>query len=150
MIVVECIPESILDHGINHCRIAHTVAVTCLRDCVRSHGHVLHTTGNHDVSVACHNHLGSLVYTVQTGTADNVHGNSGNLDGKTCLDGCLTSYVLALACLNNAAHVNLIYILRLNACSVQSFLDDDSAQLSCGGSAQCASHGTDCGTACSG
>ena len=42
--------------------------------------------------------------TVQTGSADHVHGNSGNLIGKACLDGSLTSYVLAKTSLDHATH----------------------------------------------
>lgn len=39
-------------------------------------------------------------------------------------------------CLNNATHVYLVNLLRLNTCSVQRFLDNDCTQLRCGGSAQ--------------
>ena len=136
VIVVECIPESIVYHGIYQSTIVHSVSETALHHSVRSHGHVLHTACYNDVGISCHDHLCSLIYAVQTGTAYNVHCYSGYFNGKTCLDGCLTGHVLSLTCLNNATHVYLVNLLRLNTCSVQRFLDNDCTQLRCGGSAQ--------------
>ena len=131
MIIIESVPKCIFDHGIYHGCVTHTISVTSLRNCVRSHGHVLHTTCYYDVSVACHDHLCSLVHTVQTGTTYHVHGNCGNFNGKSCLDCSLTCYVLSLTCLDNTSHIYLVNCFGSNACSLQSLLDHDSAQLRC-------------------
>ena len=86
MIIVECIPKSILDHGVNQNTIVHSVTIAALLDCVRSHGHVLSTTCDYDVSIACFDHLCSHVDGIQTGTADNIDGNSRNFNRKAGLN----------------------------------------------------------------
>ena len=118
MIIIECIPESILNHGINQCTVIHSISETCLRNRVGSHGHIFHTACNNNISVSRQNHLSRLIYAVKTGTAYNVHGNRRNFNGKPCLDGSLTGHVLPLPCLDNASHVYLVYSLRRHACSV--------------------------------
>ena len=148
MIVIECIPECIVYHGIYQNTIVHSVTVTSLRNRIWSHGHVLHTTCNHDVRIPCKDHLCCHVDTVQTGTAYNIDRNSGCLDGKSCLDGSLTCHILSKTCLNNTAHVHMIYFLRIYASSVQSLLDHDRAKYRCGSCAESAAHGSDSGTAC--
>ena len=118
MILVERIPKSIVYHGIYQCAIIHSISETCIGHCIRSHGHIFHAACNYDIGIACHNHLCCLIHAVQTGTAYNVHCNCRHFDGKACFDGCLTSYVLPKACLDNASHVYLIHLLRSNTCPV--------------------------------
>ena len=146
------IPQSIVDHGIDQLALAHgsahAVAVTALHHCKGSHVHVLHATCDHDISIACLDHLSSHVHAVQTGTADHVDGDSGGLDGQASLQGSLTGNVLAQTSLDHAAHVNMIDLLRLDVCAVQSLLDDDGAQLSSGDVGKGATELTNGGTAC--
>ena len=77
-------------------------------------------------------HLSSHVDAVQTGAADDVDGDGGGLDGQAGLQGSLTSDVLAQTGLDDAAHVDMVDLLRLDIGAVQSLLDDDGAQLSGG------------------
>ena len=84
----------------------------------------------------------------QTRAADHVDGDSGGLDGQASLQGSLTSDVLAQTSLNDAAHVNMIDLLGLDVCTVQSLLDDDGAQLSSGNVGQSATELADSGAAC--
>ena len=146
------IPQSIVDHGIDQLALAHgsahAVAVTALHHCKGSHVHVLHAACDHDISIACLDHLSSHVHAVQTGTADHVDGDSGGLDGQASLQGSLTSDVLAQTSLNDAAHVNMIDLLRCDVCALQCLLDDDGAQLSSGNVGKSAAELTDGGTAC--
>ena len=132
MIIIECIPKGILNHGINQSALAlarpcHTVSVTALRKSKRSHGHVLHTACNNHIGIACHDHLCSLVYAVKTGTAYNVSGYSGNFYRKTCLDRSLSCNVLSQTCLDNASHIYVLNIFRFDTCSCDRFLDHDGA-----------------------
>ncbi len=150
MIIIESVPESILNHGIHQGTVIHPVAVAGLRNRIGSHGHVFHAAGHYHIRISGHDHLSRLIHTVQTGTADYVHGHCRHLNGKSRLDGCLTGHILAQACLDDTAHVHLIYIFRLYTCPVQGFLDHDGPQLRGRSGAQRASHGTDGGTACSG
>jgi predicted DNA-binding protein (UPF0251 family) len=78
-----------------------------------------------------HDHLCCLVHTVQARTTYHVHGNCGNFNGKSCLDRSLTCYVLSLTCLDYTSHIYLVNCFGSNACSLQSLLDHDSAQLRC-------------------
>ena len=133
-VVAGSIPQSIVDHGVNQFAlahgVAHAVAVTALHHSEGSHIHVLHAAGNHDVGIAGLDHLGSHVDAVQTRAADHVDGDSGGLDRQASLQRSLTSDVLAQASLDNAAHVNMVDLLRLDVGTVQSLFDDDGAQLS--------------------
>ena len=148
VILIESVGQSIVYHGINHGRISHSVSVTSLRDRVRSHGHVLHAARDNHVSLACQDHLGSLVHAVQSGTAYHVHGHGRNLDRQTRLDGRLTRYVLSKSGLDNAAHIYLIHRILRDTGPLQRFFDNDPAQLNGGSRAQAAAHGADGGTAC--
>ena len=85
----------------------------------------------YDICITGHDHLCCLVHTVQTGTTYHVHGNCGNFNGKSCLDRCLTCYVLSLASLDYTSHIYLVNCFGSNACSLQSLLDNDCAQLRC-------------------
>ena len=118
MVVIECIPKSIIYHCIDNSRIIHSVTETSFFQCVRSHGHVLHTTSYNDISLSSHDHVCSLVYTFQTGSAYYIQCESRNLIRDTCFDRCLTSNVLSLGSLDNASHHNLVNLFRSNACSL--------------------------------
>ena len=151
MIIVESVPQRIVDHGINQLAlahgVAHAVAVAALHHGEGSHIHVLGAAGNHDVGIAGLDHLGSHVDAVQTGTADNVDGDGGNRDRQAGLDAGLTGDVLAQASLDDAAHVDMVNLLGLDACAVDGFLDDDGAQLSGGDVGQRAAELADGSTA---
>ena len=130
------IPQSVVDHRVDQLALAHggthAVAIAALHHGKRGHVHVLHAAGNHDVGIAGLDHLGSHVDAVQTGAADDVDGDGGGLDGQAGLQGSLTSDVLAQTGLDDAAHVDMVDLLRLDIGAVQSLLDDDGAQLSGG------------------
>ncbi len=64
MVIIESIPQGILDHGIHQGAIVHPVAVTGLGNRIRCHGHILHTACHHNVGIPCHNHLCCLVHAV--------------------------------------------------------------------------------------
>ena len=148
MILIKCIPECIVYHCINELTVVHTVSVTTLHHCVRSHRHILHTTCNNDVSIACFDHLSSHVHTVQARAADNVDGDSGGLDGQAGFQRSLACNVLAQTSLDNTAHVNVVNLLRLDIGAVQGFLDDDGAQLCSRNIGQGAAELADSSTAC--
>ena len=154
MEVVERVPKSVVNHCIDKLafahRIAHTVAVAALHHSKGSHRHIFHTAGNNDVSIAGFDHLSCHIYAVETGAAYYVNRNGGNLNGKTCLDGCLTSHVLTQTGLNDTAHVNMVNLLRFNAGAVESFFDYDRTKLSRRSTGECAAHLADSCTASAG
>ena len=148
VIVVECIPKSILDHGVNQNTIVHSVTIAALLDCVRSHGHVLCTACNNDVSIAGFDHLCCHVDGIQTGTADNVDCNSGAFDRKAGLKCALTCHVLSLGSLDNTAHNDFVNLISGYIRTLQSFFDNDCAELCCRRRGKAATHFADCCTAC--
>ena len=150
VVVVERIPKTVVDHDVDHVGVVHSVAETCLGQGIGSHGHVLHTACHDDVSVARFDHLCRHVDAVQTGTADDVHGDCGGGDRKAGLYGCLSCRVLSECCLKNITHVNMVYLLRSHARSLQSLFDHNRAEFDCGGVGERSAHLSDRGTACSG
>ncbi len=143
MIIIECIPEGILDHGVDQLAVVHSVTITALHDCIGSHGHVFHTACDYDIRIACNDHICCHVDTVQTGTAYDIDGNSRDFHRKTGLDGSLSCHVLALACLDNTAHQNFADLICRNACAVKSLLDDDGTKIGCRSCAESAAHFAD-------
>ena len=75
--------------------------------------------------------------------AENVDGDSGNFYRNACVDGSLSCGVLSETCLDNVAHIDLIDLLGLNACSLKSFLDRQSAQIGSRNGAELSAHCSD-------
>ena len=148
MIIIESIPKSILDHGVDQNAIVHSVTITALHNCIRSEGHILHAACDNDICCAGNDLFCRHVDAVKTGAANYVNCNSGNFYRETGLDGSLSCYVLSLTCLDNAAHENFINLIRGNACALQSILDYQSAHVSSLHCAELSAHLTDCSTAC--
>src|SRR5699024_5715784 len=82
-----------------------------------------------------------------TGAADNIDRHRRNLDRKSSLDRRLACGILSLTSLDHAAHINLVYLLRRYAGSVERFFDYDRSQVCCRYCAQFAAHRSDRGTA---
>ena len=129
MVIIEHIPQSVVHHGVHHGGIAHAVAVAGVFQSVGSHGHILHTAGDHDIGLPCLDHGGSHVHAVQTGTADNINCHGRSLHRNPGFDGSLSCHVLAQTSLDDAAHVDLIYLIHRDSCPIQRFLDHDGAQI---------------------
>ena len=140
MIVVECIPQSIVDHAVNNRSVVHTISETSLRKRVGSHRHILGTACYDDVRLTGLDQICSKIYCIQSGSAYNVQSHCGSLYRQSCLERALSCNVLSLCCLNDAAHKYLIHILRLDSCTLYGFLNDDCTQLCCGGRGKCAAH----------
>ena len=64
MIIVEGIPQSVVNHGVNQLTIIHTVAIAGIVQRIRSHGHILHTARNNNIGLAGSDHSGSHIDTL--------------------------------------------------------------------------------------
>src|SRR5699024_3118564 len=128
--------------------VAHAVAVAALHHGEGGHVHVLSAACDHDVRVAGLDHLGSHVHAVQTGAADHVDGDGGSLHRQAGLQRSLTCHVLAQAGLDDAAHIDMVHLLGLDAGAVDGLLDDDGAQVGGRGVGQGAAKFTNGGAAC--
>ena len=148
MIIIECIPKSIVYHRIDNGIVVHTISETSLFQSVWSHGHVFHTTCYYDICISCLNHLCCHIYTVQTGTTNNVYGYCRCLDWKSCINRSLTCNVLSKTCLDYTTHVNMIHLICRYSCSLQSFFDHDRTKYWCGCCTKASTHCTDGSTTC--
>ena len=85
VILVESIPQAIINHNVDHLRIVHSCAPTSTRNCIWSSTHVLCTTTNNDFRFACKNLVSCKSNTLQTGTTNDINCHSCCLNRKTCL-----------------------------------------------------------------
>ena len=147
VVVVERIPQAVLDHGVDKLLVAHAGAPAGVGSGIRSGAHVLGAAADDDIGIAGEDGAASLNDGLHTGAADHAHGVSGNGIGDTGLDGHLAGNVLALGSGQDAAEHQLIHVLRSDICALQSFLDHDGAHVNSGGVLQGAAKGADGGTA---
>ena len=147
VIVVEGVPQAVLDHGVNQALGAHgnvhLLAVAQIGQGVGSSGHVLHAAGYHDVRVAAGDGTAGLDDGLHAGAADHADGVGGHGQGHAGLDGGLAGGVLAQAGGQDVAHHDLIHTLRGNAGAAQGLADDDGAQLHGRGALQRSAEGAD-------
>ena len=118
VIMVEGVGQSVIDHRVHQSSIVHAIAEAGIGQGIGGHRHILHTSGNNNISLTCLDHVGSLDNALETGTTYNVHCQSGNLHGDTCLDGSLTGHILSQAGLNNASHLHFVNHFGINASSL--------------------------------
>ncbi len=118
VVVVVCVPQAVLDHGVHQLLVAHAGAPAGIGSHVGSSGHVLRAAADHHVGVAGQNGACTLDDRLHTGAADHAHGVGGNGIGNAGLDGHLPGHVLAQACGEDAAEHDLIHLLGLYACAV--------------------------------
>ena len=147
VIVVESVPQAVLDHLVDNLLVAHTGAPAFVGQGVRSSTHVLGAAADHDVGVTGQDGTGTLDDRLHAGAADHAHGVSGNGIGDASLHRDLTGGVLALTGSEDAAEHQLVHVLGSDVSALQGFLDNDSAHVHGGGVLQRATKGADSGTA---
>ena len=123
MIVIERIPQTILDHDIDEFAVAHTQTPTSFAaGNKRSVGHAFHTAGNDDVVIASQDGLSSQFHTFQAGTADFIDSKSRNFNRQASFDGCLTSRVLAQSSLEDVTKNDFVNFFTRDISSFQASL----------------------------
>ena len=147
VVVVERIPQTVADHGVGHLAVEHALTPAGAGQSIGGVGHIFSTAADHDLGVVGADGAGSLDHALHAGAADHVDGVCGNGDGQTGLDAHLTGNVLAQRSGDAAAEHQLIDLLGLDACTVQSFFDDDRAHVSGVNALQASAEGADGGTA---
>lgn len=129
VIVIERIPQTILDHDIDEFAVAHTQTPTSFAaGNKRSVGHAFHTAGNDDVVIASQDGLSSQFHTFQAGTADFIDSKSRNFNRQASFDGCLTSRVLAQSSLEDVTKNDFVNFFTRDISSFQGFLDDNCTE----------------------
>ena len=103
VVVVERIPQAVLDHSVNELLVTHAGAPAGVEGGVRSHGHVFGAAADNDVGIAGQDGAGALDHGLHAGAADHADGIGGNTERQTGLHADLTGNVLALSSSQDAA-----------------------------------------------
>ena len=147
MVVVERIPQAVLDHGVDQLLVAHASAPAGIGSGEGSGAHVLGAAADNDVGVAGEDGAAGLDDGLHARAADHADGVGGNGVGKTGAHADLTGDVLAEAGGQDAAEHQLIDVLGSDIRALEGFLHDNGAELSGGGVLQGTAEGTNSGTA---
>ena len=83
MIIVESVPESVLDHAVDERTVVHTITEARLIESEGGERHIFHTACYNDISVACLDEISSHIHGVKTGAADHIQCDGRNRNGKT-------------------------------------------------------------------
>ena len=147
VVVVERIPQAVLDHGVDELLVAHAGAPAGVGRGIGSGAHVLGTAADDDVGVAGEDGAAGLDDGLHAGAADHADGVGGNGVGQARAHADLTGDVLTEAGGQDAAEHQLIDVLGSDVGTLEGFLDNDGAQLGGGGILQGTAKGADRGTA---
>ncbi len=90
---------------------------------VRSVGHRFLTSGNHDVCVAHTKQTGRIDHRIETGKADLVDRQRGNVNGNTRLHGSLLGWILTGTGLHDLPHQHVIHVIGRHTGLVQGALN---------------------------
>ena len=148
MLVVEDVPESVVDHAVDNGLVVHPVSPAGSVHEVGGVGHALHTSYCEDVVFACFDGVGGTHDSFHGRTADGVDCEGSDLDGKSCADGCLPGGVLSESGLKDVSHDAFLDIGCLDSGSLHCFLDTVCSELGGFDSGECFSVFSDCSPAC--
>ena len=150
VILVESVPQTVVDHDVDHLRVEHSRAPAGSGHGVGSQGHGFGTACDDDVSVAGLDDLSGETYAAKTGTADLIDGHCGSLLRETCCQGDLACDVLTQAGLQYAAEYELVDLFGLDASSLNSLFDNRLTEGNSGGVLQGSAEAADGCSGCAG
>src|SRR4051812_41923110 len=94
VVVVEYVPESVLDHRIDNLRVAEVITLARLGKQIRSVGHRLHAACNHNVAIPSLNGLCTQGDCLESRTANLVDSHCANFGRQSAIDRRLARRVL--------------------------------------------------------
>ena len=141
----ERVGEPVVDHRVEHLRVAHAVAEARLRQQIRSLGHRLHAPADADLQVAGADRLVEDHRRAQPRGADLVDRLRGDLLGDAGLDLGLARGNLSLAGLQHLAHHDVLDLLGLDPGALERRPDRHRAELGGVERGQAAAHLADRG-----
>ena len=118
MIIIERIPQAVVDEAIDKLTIAQLRAGTAVGQHVRSAAHILLPAGDNHVRFAALNRLRGQVQRLEPGTAYIVNGNGRNGIGQPAADCRLARRILAGARRQYLAEDHFIYTLGIDAAAL--------------------------------
>ena len=125
----ERVGEPVVDHRIEHLRVPHAIAETCLREQVGRARHRLHPSSNTDLQLAGADRLVQQHRGAQARRAHLVDGLRGHLLGDAGFDLCLARGDLALTSLQDLAHDDVFDLLGRDLRALQRRFDREPAEL---------------------
>ncbi len=129
VVIIECIPQTISDHGVDHAGMAHAQTGACARQRVVGQAHVFLAASNDDFGITAANRLGRQVQCLEARAADLVQGHGRYREGQARLDGSLSRRVLACAGGQHLAHDDFIDLRAVHAGLRQQLANDCSAKI---------------------
>ncbi len=146
MDVIEGIPQTVVDHGVDRLPVAHALAVTRVGQHVRRQGHVFLTAGQNQLGIAATDGLGGQVQRLEARPADLVDGHGGHAFRQACLDDRLTCRVLTAPCCQHLTQKHFIDLIATDTRAGEDILDDMCAEIRGGNASQAATEGAYGGT----
>ncbi|MNE41221.1 hypothetical protein D3C80_1352810 [compost metagenome] len=114
VIVVEGVPQAILDHAVLQLRMAHTQAGACLGQNIGGQTHIFLTASDYQFRVAATDCLDGKMDRLETGAADLVQGQGRGGVWQPCLDRCLACRVLPSAGSEHLAEYHFINLSSID------------------------------------
>ena len=132
MYVIERVPETVVDHEVDHLRVAHARAGACARHRVRRGRHRLESACERNFDLARPDQYVGEMHRVQARQANLVKGDRGDRHRDAAGDGRLARRDLTLTTLKDLAHQDVVDLLAGEAGSTESFCDCEAAELHAG------------------
>ncbi|MNE34133.1 hypothetical protein D3C80_1278420 [compost metagenome] len=136
VVIVEGIPEAVVQHAVEQILVAHAQALAGLRQYIGRLAHRLLATGDHHLGIAAANGLGRQMHGLESRTADLVDGQGRHCVGQPGLDRRLTRRVLPGAGRQYLAHDHLANLMAGQPRAVEQATDHQRPQLDGGDASQ--------------
>ena len=122
-------PEAVVDHRVDHRRVAHPGTETRLREQVGRLRHRLHPAGDDGFHLARADHLVGQRDRVEAGEADLVDGDGGDFRWDPTFDRGLAGGDLTGACLEDLAHDHVVDLRPLDPRPPQGLGDREAPEI---------------------
>ncbi|CAI8866812.1 ABC transporter ATP-binding protein [Pseudomonas sp. IT-P291] len=132
VVVVEGVPQAILDHAVLQLRMAHTQAGACLGQNIGGQTHVFLTASDDQFCVAAADCLDGKMDRLETGAADLVQSQGGCGVWQASLDRGLACRVLPGAGSENLAEYHFINLSGIDTRLLQQAANHCGTQFGCG------------------
>lgn len=146
VVVVEGVPQAVLDHAVDQLRMAHAQAGAGAGHDVGRQAHVLLAAGDDHLGVAAADRLGAQVQGLEAGAADLVQGHGRHADRQAGLDRRLARRVLPGPGGEHLAEDHFVDLAGIETGLFEQAADHRGAQLGGGNAGQRALEAADGGT----